>query len=464
MTIFHNTPVDAVIPRRLPVARSAVTALAILSLLLVPWGPALSQAAKATIEDPVQRLNRESFEQVWETIRTTHWDPDLGGLDWQAVHDELLPRLEEAASVPEARKVMNEMLGRLAKTHFAVIPGEAYRALTPGGQEGDGWTGLDLRVLGGQALVTHVEPGSPADEAGVAPGWIIEKVEGDDLAPVMEKVDQAFRDSTLHDFYLAQAVRKRLGGPVDGQVAVKFQDGQGKTVKRKLSLIAPKGHAVRFGNLPEHHVWFETRDLEGTRFGYITFNVFLDPIRLMPTFGKAVSAFKGRDAIVIDLRGNPGGIGGMALGMAGWFIDTPGRKLGTMVTRQAPLRFVVVPRAETYDGPVAILVDGLSASTAEILAGGLQDLGRARIFGSRTAGAALPSLFEVLPNGDTFQHAIADYTSEGGQHLEGSGVTPDEVVLPTRAQLLEGGDPVLEAALAWARSQASPETAPVEPE
>jgi carboxyl-terminal processing protease len=436
-------------------------ALAISLLLLALSGAAVAPAAEPAIEDPVLKLNRESFEQVWETVRTTYWDPELGGLDWQAVHDELLPRLEETASVSEARKVMNEMLARLEKTHFEVIPGDAYQALTTGGREGDGWTGLDLRVLGGLALVTRVEPGTPADEAGVVPGWTIEKVEGDDLAPILEKVDQTFRGSTLHDYYLAQAVRERLGGPQGSQVSVKFRDGQGKSKKLKLSLIAPKGQAVRFGNLPEHHVWFATRDLEGERFGYITFNVFLDPIRLMPAFGKAVGAFKGRDAIIIDLRGNPGGIGGMALGMAGWFIDTPGRKLGTMVTRQAPLRFVVVPRAETYDDPLAILVDGLSASTAEILAGGLQDLGRARIFGSRTAGAALPSLFTELPNGDTFQYAIADYTSEGGQHLEGNGVTPDEVVIPTRAQLIAGRDPVLEAALAWARNQV-PSSTPTE--
>ena len=59
------------------------------------------------------------------------------------------------------------------------------------------------------------------------------------------------------------------------------------------------------------------------------------------------------------------------------------------------------------------------------MAEGLKDLGRARIFGTRTAAAALPSLFEKLPNGDGFQYAIANYISEGGKPLEGLGVTPD---------------------------------------
>ena len=85
--------------------------------------------------------------------------------------------------------------------------------------------------------------------------------------------------------------------------------------------------------------------------------------------------------------------------------------------RDSTIKFVVNPRLNTFSGPVAILVDGASASTSEILAGGMKDLGRARIFGTHTAAAALPSFFEKLPNGDGFQYAIANYVSEGGKPL-----------------------------------------------
>jgi carboxyl-terminal processing protease len=118
-----------------------------------------------------------------------------------------------------------------------------------------------------------------------------------------------------------------------------------------------------------------------------------------------------------------------------------------MYTRDATLKFGVNPRPEVFEGPVVVLVDGLSASTSEILAGGLQDLKRARIIGTKTAAAALPSNFERLPNGDGFQFAVANYVSEGGKPLEGLGVTPDQEVRLTREALLEGIDPVLQAAL-----------------
>jgi C-terminal processing protease CtpA/Prc len=87
---------------------------------------------------------------------------------------------------------------------------------------------------------------------------------------------------------------------------------------------------------------------------------------------------------------------------------------------------------------VAILVDAHTGSTSEILSGGLKDIGRARIFGTRTAGAALPSVFKKLPNGDGFQYAIANYISEGGKPLEGIGVTPDQEVKATREAFWRG--------------------------
>ena len=153
----------------------------------------------------------------------------------------------------------------------------------------------------------------------------------------------------------------------------------------------------------------------------------------MASFQQTVENCKACDGLIIDLRGNPGGIGGMAMGMAGFLVDKPNQRLGTMYLRDSTLNFVVNPRANVFSGPVAVLVDGCSASTSEIFAGGLKDLGRARVFGTHTAAAALPSAFERLPNGDGFQYAVANYISEGGQPLEGLGVTPDVVVELTRA-------------------------------
>jgi carboxyl-terminal processing protease len=109
----------------------------------------------------------------------------------------------------------------------------------------------------------------------------------------------------------------------------------------------------------------------------------------------------------------------------------------------------VYPQSHGFAGPVAILMDGQSASTSEILAAGLKEHQRARIFGVTSAGAALPSIFKTLPNGALLQYAVADVKTPSGALLEGNGVVPDEPVTVTRADLSAGRDPVMEAARRW---------------
>ena len=450
-----------------------------------------------------RRLNIESFEKVWTTIRDKHWDPKLGGLDWQAIHDEFRPQIEAANSRAQVRSLMDSMVSRLGQSHFAIIPVEVYKEIEPqpkpnkdtekpgsevprtGSEPGAkpkakessgspppapdksstesraasdvfvaGTPGFDVCVVDGEALVTSVDPASPASAKEVRSGWQLLKIDGKALAPILRQVGESFKESSMKDRMMLRAVVSRLEGKVGENLRVEFLTGEDKIVELEIPRAEPKGARARFGHLPVQNVWFESRKLDGA--GYIAFNIFLDPANLMVAFEKAVRSFMQADGVIIDLRGNPGGIGVMAMGMAGWFIDRPDQRLGVMHTRQTSLKFVVTPRVETYSGPLAILVDGGSASTSEIFAGGMKDLGRARIFGALTPGAALPSVVEELPNGDRFQYAFANYISEGGKALEGNGVSPDVEVIPTREALRRGRDPVIEAALDWIRAQKKP--------
>jgi hypothetical protein len=185
--------------------------------------------------------------------------------------------------------------------------------------------------------------------------------------------------------------------------------------------------------------------------GYFYLSIFLNPPAVMPAFRDGVDDARTADGFILDLRHNPGGIGVMAVGMGNAFVTQPDQKLGTIVQRGGELNFVLNPQADPYTRPLAVLIDEHSGSTSEILAGGLQDIGRARVFGVRSAGQALPSLIETLPNGDRFQFAVANYISAGGKPLEGRGVTPDEVV--SYDPKTDREDRVVEAALKWIASQ-----------
>ncbi len=411
----------------------------------------LAASARAQLSPEQKQLNLASFEKVWTIVRDKHWERNPGGLDWNAIHAEYRPKIEAAPSTEAARAAMRDMLSRLHQTHFAIFPSVVYEDVGVEAQ-GDGVTGIDLRILENQPVVTAVDPASPAEKAGVKPGWVILSVRGKDLAPTIKTLQA---DASIHQLTLVRAVLARLTGPIGGKLDLVFLDGANQKIPLHLALDSPRGQLSHFGNLPAMNVWFESKKLGNT--GYIRFNMFLDMPRMMPSFSDAVASCKQCDGLIIDLRGNPGGIGGMAMGMAGFLVDKPDQKLGTMYLRDASVKFVINPRPEVFRGPVAILVDGSSASTSEIFAGGLKDLGRARIFGERTAAAALPSMIEKLPNGDGFQYAMANYISEGGKPLEANGVIPDVEVNLTRSALLAGHDSVIDAAVQWIKKQRTPE-------
>ena len=416
---------------------AANPACAALALIL------LSSPVFAQLTAEQKQANLASFETVWTTIRDKHWETKPGGLDWEAIHAEYRPRVEAAPTTEAARAIMREMIGRLKQTHFAIFPAAVYRVLDSDGS-GDGWPGFEARVLDGRVIVTNVyQPRS-----NVKTGWEVLQSNGVDLAPLVAK---AQTDPAVHEVQLERAVAARLSGQVGAVRSMVFADQNNARVPLDVKLLPPRGEFSGFGNLPPQPVWFESKKLDNT--GYIRFNIFLDLVHVMQEFGDAVQQCAHCDGIVIDLRGNPGGIGAMAMGMAGWLVRQNGERLGVMYMRGATLNFFINPRAQAFEGPVAVLVDGSSASTSEIFAGGLKDLGRARIFGTRTAAAALPSVITRLPNGDGFQYAVANYISEGGKALEGNGVIPDVEVKLTREALLAGHDTVVDAALDWIRKQ-----------
>ncbi|HXF27216.1 MAG TPA: S41 family peptidase [Bryobacteraceae bacterium] len=420
-------------------------------LILSPFSVALAAPALSPHQ---HQLNIDSFEFVWHTVRDRHWDPKLGGLDWQKVHDELRPAIEKASTMDQARAVMDDMLSRLHETHFAILPSDVYSSMDEDRARswGDGTLGMDLRVLNGHAIVTSIDPDSPAEKSGVRPGWEIVRVRGKDFAPLIARLEKSYRQSSLRALVLRETLLGKLGGFPEDDVSIEFLDGANQPVKKILTFADPKGTLTRFGFFPPTYIWLDYRRVDSD-IGYVHFNLFMDPGHLMPKFGQAVEDCMSCKGLIIDLRGNPGGLGAMAMGMAGWFFDRPNQRLGTLFLRDSKLQFVINPRPRTYAGPLAILVDGTSASTSEIFAEGLKDLKRARIFGTPTAAAALPSMIEKLPNGDAFQFAIANYISEGGKPLEGIGITPDVEAAPDRAAFLAGKDPALDAAVQWIQSE-----------
>lgn len=424
----------------------------LLVLLLTPVTAVLAAAQAPGLVD--------TFDRAWTIVRDTHFDASLNGVDWEAVRRELRPRAAAATTNGELRAVIREMLGRLGLSHFALIPSSVD---TPGqiARDQSGVAGFELRRADGAFVVVSVDPAGPAAAAGVRAGWAVTAVDGAAVETIVGHVPPE-APARLADLEAWRAMQLRLRGPSGSLVDVTFDAG-GSSRQVAIARRPEAGQPVTIGNLPTMQVRVaasaETTP-SGRQAGVIGFNVWMPAVDRQ--FQEAIDRFRSADGIVIDLRGNPGGLAAMLMGISGHFVDAP-VALGVMKTRDMELRFTANPRRTSaggervvpFAGPVAILVDGLSGSATECFAGGMQSIGRARVFGQTTMGQALPALFDGLPNGDVLIHAYGDFVTADETRLEGRGVIPDVVVPLRRDDLLAGRDAPLDAALAWIDQAAS---------
>ncbi|HET9264024.1 MAG TPA: S41 family peptidase [Vicinamibacterales bacterium] len=404
----------------------------------------------------------ETFDKAWTIIRDTHFDVTMNGVDWEAVRTELRPRAAEAGTDSELRAVIREMLGKLGQSHFALIPSTA-DASTGGRLDLSAGPGFDFRLVGNVLLVTRVVAGGPASDAGVRPGWTLTAIGSTDAARLLSTIPQDV-PARIRNVEVWRAVETHLRGSSGTQIELTFQDGDSRNVAVKLEREPDAGEPARVGNLPTMAVRVESESRKtpnGKSAGIIAFNVWMPSVD--GRFQAAVDRLRSADGMVLDLRGNPGGLAAMLMGISGHFL-TERKVLGTMKTRETQLRFTANPRQVSaagervapFGGPVAILVDSLTGSASECFAGGMQSIGRARVFGQSSMGQALPAVFDRLPNGDTLIHAYGDFVTADGTRLEGRGVVPDEEVPLTRQDLLAGRDATLERALHWIDRVVSP--------
>ena len=406
---------------------------------------------------PATESDIESFDKVWETVRDNHWEKDYGGVDWDAARAELRPKVVEAKTRAEVRAILNELIEKLGVSHFGIIPADAYDVMNESDDDTEatgtgGEAGLEIRLRNGKMIVSRVEEGSAAEKAGVKTGWMVEQIGKRSHAELLEAATQASSHGPMRlDTTIGILGERGTRGAPGKTLKIKFKDQQGKIQQPEIKLQKADGSMVKFGHLPKMRVAFETRDLK-QNVTYFSFNLFFDPPKVMTAFRAAVNKARGTNGLVIDLRGNHGGIAGMTFGMASMFAEEAGR-MGVMKMRKQEMTFPLIPQLEPYTGPVAVLIDECSISSAEILSGGLKDQKMARLFGSTTAGLALPSTVVKLPNGDALQYAFATYTSASGDILEGVGVSPDEEISPGREELSKDNDPVLTRAVTWILEQ-----------
>jgi carboxyl-terminal processing protease len=427
-------------------------------------GPAPTREAVAADRTA---LRKAILDAAWTTVRDKHYDKTLGGLDWNAVRARYEPLALGAPSEAAFYKALNQMIGELGQSHMTITgpgaddeddieelaePGEsAASGPAPSPTSGSvGDPGLTVRVIEGQPTISAVRAGSSAERAGLQPGYVVTHIAGRELKVT---ADSARPLRPVEErFAVRRLAMRRLLGVAGTRVTVRYKDNADKPGQAVLTRDEPKERPVRLGYLPP--LFPEVHVRQQGDVGIISFNIFLvQPV--LADIKRAIDSFHGRGvrALVLDLRGNPGGHAAMAIPIAARLVKAP-LTLGTLQFRDFTQTLTANPEAgvTAFDGPVAILTDEGTASASEILAAGLQEAKRAVVVGDSTLGAVLPSVIQALPGGAVMQYVVADFKTPKGVLLEGRGVQPDKRILETRAGLRTGRDPVLDAALVAVRA------------
>lgn len=395
---------------------AGIGALAFWTIILSAIGPAPWRAAALASDQAASALapariahNLSVFDSVWELVDRKYYDPKFHGIDWLATAEVYRPKAAAAASDETLNKAINAMLALLKDHHTQLWTADQMRRLLT---QKHVFTGMNLILIEKRWVVRELVPGSPAEAAGVKPGWIL-----------LTRNGQPFN-----------ARPAGQADPSEGAVVnCGFLDAADQPVSLELKTRTIK-QEPQSRNLPGNAVYLRFRLFDASS------HIWLN---------RQLRANPNASAIVIDLRGNPGGKLFFAGEMIGDFFDhsVGYGEVTSRSGRQSGIHtfHFLAPR---YRGGLAVLVDGASASAAEIFAAIMKEHRRATIVGRRTAGAVLDSEFFSVPGGGRLQISVEDYALPGGQHLEGTGVEPDvSVAVPTLADIRAGRDRDIEAAV-----------------
>ena len=276
----------------------------------------------------------------------------------------------------------------------------------------------------GEAILTPI-PGNPAAEAGIVDGHILLAVDGVAIA------------ATLTTEEIAQMVRGEKGTTVRLTVRLPEETEPVEIAIVRGDILIP---SVISRLLPDEPT---IGYIHLTRFSGESGGEMADALNNLQGQGVA--------GIILDLRGNGGGLVETAVEVADLFISE-GDLLYQQSKRDGEHTYRATPGDIAPTIPLVVLVDGSSASAAEILAGALQDSGRAPLLGSQTFGKGSVQLIFNLSDGSSVHITSARWYTPNRHQIDQQGLTPDILRQPTAEEAASGRDVVLEEAVLYLKS------------
>lgn len=338
--------------------------------------------------------------EAWRIVSRTYLDDTFNHQNWWLVRQKALkqPLLDRSA----AYEAIQQMLASLDDPFTRLLKPEQYRSLqvnTSGELTGVGLQ-IALNPQTGQLEVVAPIAGSPAEKAGIRPRDRILTIDG---VPTT-------------DLTLDEAAARMRGKVGSGVIITVERDGDaGGEIKLVRDRIALNPVVAELRSSPE-----------GVPIGYIRLSQFNANAPAELTNAIARLEKQGASTYILDLRNNPGGLLQAGIEIARLWLEE-GTIVYTVNRQGIQGSFEAFGSAMTND-PLVVLVNQGSASASEILAGALQDNGRAQVVGETTFGKGLiQSLFD-LSDGSGLAVTVAKYETPNHRDIHKLGITPDRMV------------------------------------
>jgi tricorn protease len=365
----------------------------------------------------------EMFDDGWRTMKYRFYDPNMHGMDWDAMRAKYRPLVDYVGDRQELLNIINEMIGELNASHTGAAPPP--RGPAAGGVS-TSHLGLELEPdsAAGRYRVTHVYEEGPADK-----DWVRVKP-GDYLLAIEGKPVKAGDDYW-----------SLLNTRLNRKVNVTFNSKPAEDGAWTSRIEAISGNA--YGQL-RYERWVKERrkkvdELSGGRIGYLHIQAMNQPS--LRKFEKEIREYRNKEALVIDQRWNGGG-------------NIEQELLAILVQRQYQVWQPRGTEATTrpfagFFGPKIVLQNWRSASNAEMFPAGFRALGLGKVVGTPTMGAVIGTGSYSLIDGSTVRTpGVGVFLADPKRtNMENYGVQPDMLVDNRPEDTLAGRDRQLEAAV-----------------
>jgi carboxyl-terminal processing protease len=435
---------------RVPLAPSRLRASALAASLVLLFAAVAARPARA---QSISGFDRERARQILQTVksevRKNYYDTAYRSIDLEARFKEADEKLKAATSLGHAWGIIAQTLIDFNDSHTTFLPPSRPARVEYGWQ---------MKMIGDKCFVSAVKPGSDAEKKGLRVGDEVWTIDG--FGPV--------RENMWKIKYFYYSLRPRAGM----RLVIRKPDGK----EQELDVLAKITQGKRVVDLTNGSDWWKL-DLDAENEDRLHRNRFAEMgddliVWKMPRFEQleeeidsAMGKIKGHKALVLDLRGNPGGYVMALERLAGYFFDHDVKIADLKGRKEMKPQMAKTRGDKMFKGQIVVLVDSESGSAAEIFARLMQIEKRGTVLGDRSAGAVMQSRVYGHESGVDIvafwavSITNADVIMTDGKSLENVGVMPDEVILPSGADMAAGRDPVLARAAAIMGIKLEPEKA-----